>query len=114
MKLCLFRYGCKFLRLIIQVTPDMIRVRAQLKRASNGMVITEVLYGLVLSLLLSVNLGLSINESDAWRLTVCQLYRLDCPVYYLSKYSAVLHSLAMLKVSKMVEQGVLENLEFVI
>jgi hypothetical protein len=57
----------------------------------------EVLYGLVLSLLLSVSLCLSKNKNNARGLMVGQLYRLNCPVYHILKYTAVLHSLAMWK-----------------
>ncbi len=46
----------------------------------------EAWYGLVLSLLLSVDLGLSIHNNDARGLTVGQLYRFNCPVYHLLKY----------------------------
>jgi hypothetical protein len=59
----------------------------------------EVSCSLVRSLLLSVNLGLFLNESDARGITVCQLYLLNRPVYHLSKYTAVLHSISKWKVT---------------
>jgi hypothetical protein len=55
----------------------------------------EVSNSLVLSLFLRVNLGLSLNKNDTRGLAVGQLYRLNSPVYHLSKYTAVLHLLAM-------------------
>ncbi len=65
------------------------------------------MYSLVLSLLLSVNLGLSIEENKARGLTVGQLYRLNCPMYHLLKYKAVFHSIATWKVSTNLSYSVL-------
>ncbi len=66
---------------------------------STDTVTMEVSYSLVLSLLLSVNLGLSINENCTRELTVSQLYWWNCHVYYLSIYTVVLYSLATWNIS---------------